>query len=140
MTESTNLDLVRSILADWERGDYGSAEWAHPEIELVVADGPEPGSWTGRMEIARAWRDYLSLWEDYRGAVDGYREIDDDRVLALGHRTGRAKASGVDLAQIHNRTATLFEIQDGTVTRLVIYFDRENALADLGLARGAGNP
>ena len=136
MTRSANLDLVRSILADWERGDYGSAEWAHPEIEFVVADGPEPGSVTGRMEIARAWRDYLSLWEDYRGAVDGYREIDDDRVLALGHRTGRAKASGVDLAQMHIRTATLFEIHDGRVTRLAVYWDRDRALADLGLEDG----
>ena len=128
-----NLDLVRSIRAAWERGDYSSAAWADPQIEYVVADGPEPGSWRGRMEMARVWRDYLSLWEDYRAAVDGYREIDDDRVLALGHRTGRAKASGVDLAQMHIRTATLFEIHDGRVTRLARYMDPDRALADLGL-------
>jgi hypothetical protein len=44
---SANVDLVHSIYAAWERGDYGSAEWADPEIEYVVADGPTPGSWRG---------------------------------------------------------------------------------------------
>jgi hypothetical protein len=45
---SANLDLVRSICEPWERGDFGSAEWVHPEIEFVAGDGLTPGrTWKG---------------------------------------------------------------------------------------------
>jgi hypothetical protein len=47
LTESANVELVRSIIDAWERGDYSSAEWAHPEIEFVWADGPDPSVRTG---------------------------------------------------------------------------------------------
>jgi len=63
---SANVDLVRSIFAPWERGDYSSAEWAHPEIEFLIAVGPTPGSWTGHAGMAEGLRDFLSAWEDFR--------------------------------------------------------------------------
>ena len=42
-----NVEVVRSIYAAWERGDYSSTEWQHSEIEFVIADGPTPASGTG---------------------------------------------------------------------------------------------
>ena len=44
LTDSPNVDLVRSIFVAWERGDFGWASWAHPEIEYSMADGPQPGA------------------------------------------------------------------------------------------------
>ena len=137
---SANLDLVRSIYADHERGDFRSTEWAHPEIELVLADGPEPGSWTGLAGMTEGARSRLSPWEDYRFVVDEYRELDDERVLAIFHRSGRGKTSGLDIGQMQAQGAHLFHVRDGKVTRWVAYFDRDRALADLGLVPEGDTP
>ena len=132
---SENLDLVRSIYADWERGDWTHTEWAHPEIEYVIEGGPEPGQWTGRAAMAHAAgaNAALSTWYDTRGQVEDLRELDGERVLALDRWTGRGKASGLDLRQSPSRSAHLFIIRNGKVTHLTAYFERDRALADLGL-------
>jgi ketosteroid isomerase-like protein len=131
---SVNLDLVRSIFAAWERGDYSSAEWAHREIEYVVMDGPEPGTWTGLAEMADVNRDWLSAWEGFRVQVDEYRVLDDERVLVLVRVYGRGKTSGLELGELSTSGANLLHVRNGKVTRWVRYYDRDRALADLGLA------
>ena len=133
---SDNLDLVRSIFAEWERGDYSSGEWAHSDMELVIADGTTPGHWRGLSVCAAAWRDLLSAWEGMHSDAEQYLELDNERVLVLAHFSGHGKRSGLDLEQItgSGRGAALFHVRDRKVTRHVVYLDRERALADLGLA------
>jgi ketosteroid isomerase-like protein len=135
---SANLDLVRSILAAWEDGDFSATDWAHPEIEWVFADGPEPGTWNGLSGMAKAHREWLGAWEDLRIVVDEYREVDDERVLVLVHLTGRGKTSGLEIGQVRAKGADLFRVWGGKVARLVLYMNRERALADLGLVPEAG--
>jgi ketosteroid isomerase-like protein len=131
---SANLDLVRSIYAAWEQGDWSAAEWAHGDIEFVRADGPDPCVWTGVDGMAWAWRDRVSSFEAFRVEVEAYRELDDERVLVLSHVIARGKASGLEVGQLGSRGANLFHVCDGKVTRLVNYWDRDRALTDLGLA------
>ena len=134
MADSANLDLVRSIYADWEHGDFSRTDWADPEIEYVIADGPDPVSATGLENAAAAWRGVMSGWEELRAEADEYRCLDDERVLVLFRRGGRGKRSGLEVAQIGSKGAQLFHLRDGRVTTLVWYWDRDRALADLGLA------
>ena len=116
---SANLDLVRSIYADWERGDFSATWWAHPEIEFVMVGGPSPGSWTGLAGMAEANRAFLSAWEDFRAEAEEYQEIDVERVLVFLRHGGRGKTSDVELSQVQTNNAALFHLRDGKVTRFV---------------------
>jgi ketosteroid isomerase-like protein len=131
---SANLDIVRSIFAEWERGDYFSrADWVDPHIEFVWADGPDPGSWTGRHQMAKAWSGQLRHFQDYRVVAEEFRVLDGERVLVLGHNSGRGKISSAESGALGGKSAVLFKIRGGKVTTLVLYWDRDHALADLGL-------
>jgi ketosteroid isomerase-like protein len=135
---SANLGLVRLICTAWERGDYGSVEWAHPEIEYTHVGGPAPGTWKGVTGMAEGWRDILSVMTGHRVTVDEYRELDGDRVLVLFHLSGRGRTSGLELGQMQAKVATLFNVRGEQVIRLVNYLDRDAAFADLGLTPDSG--
>jgi hypothetical protein len=81
--------------------------------------------------------DLVDVWDDQE------RPARLDRVnvvqLVLFHFSARGKTSGLDVGQIWTKGASLFHLRGGKVARLVQYFDRERALADLGLAPEAGS-
>jgi ketosteroid isomerase-like protein len=131
-----NLDLVRSIYAAWERGDFGVTSWADTRLEFVRVDGPTPGTLRGLGETRPGWREFLRDWDDFRAEAEEYRELDGERVLVLHHFGGRGKRSGAELGLTGSKGACLFHVTDGRVTRLTLYAVRERALADLGLAPG----
>jgi ketosteroid isomerase-like protein len=136
---SASLDLVRSISAAWERGDFSSAEWAHPELEFVAVGGLHPGRSRGVAGMAETWRIFLGAWEDFRAEAEEYRELDKERVLVLQRSSARGKTSGREVGQISMKSANLFHARDGKVTKLVLYGDRDRALVDLGLAPEGGS-
>jgi hypothetical protein len=59
--------------------------------------------------------------------------------MAIVNLSGRNRASGLELARIGStKGANLFHVLDGRVIKLVLYLDRDYALAELGLAPEAG--
>ncbi len=137
---SAHLELVRSIFSAWERGDYSSVAWAHPEIEFVIADGPTAGRWTGLTGMEEGFRDFLSAWEEHRAGAEEIREVDDQRVLVLVRVVARGKASGLELGQMRAKGASIFHFREDEVARLVCYFDRRRALADIGALPKSDSP
>lgn len=128
---SANVEFVRAIYSAWELGDFTLVDWADPDIEFVLVDGPNPGSWTGLAAMSRAWGKALAAFDDLRARAEEIRELDDGRVLVLTHISGRGRQSGLELAAMEGRGANVFQIREGRVTKLLAYFDRDRALADL---------
>jgi hypothetical protein len=79
-----NLDLVKSIFAEWERGDWSSADWANPEIEFEMIGGLSEGRWTGVSEMAKAWAAMLGAWEDRSDGVRRHLNPSGGRGNVLG--------------------------------------------------------
>jgi ketosteroid isomerase-like protein len=130
--KSENLELVRSIYTRWERGDYSYADWADPEIEFAFADGPEPGHWRGLQAMADRYGRWLGGWKDFRAKPEEMIVVDPTRILVLVRNSGQGRLSGFEMQE--RSVANLFEFRNKRVTRLVIYWERQRALADLGLA------
>jgi hypothetical protein len=104
---SANLDLVRSIYSDWERGDYSHGEWAHPEIEYELVGGPAPETGKGLAAMTEGRREWFSAWEGVSTRVDEYRTLDAERVLVLfGFRGGRGKGVGLSLRTLRQSVRT----------------------------------
>jgi ketosteroid isomerase-like protein len=139
---SANLDLVRSILADWERGDFSSVDWADANIVFEGSTADLATRVTGVAAMAKAWGEFLGAWNDFSVAVvEEYRELDHERVLVLHRFTGRGKVSGLEVGQTLPRGAMLFHIRDAHVARLRLFsYERDRELAELGLTSEGDAP
>jgi ketosteroid isomerase-like protein len=127
-----NVEIVRSIFAQTERGEFfGWGSLADPEIEFAIADGPDPGSWTGLRAVTAAWTDRAREFGGVRSYAEEYRALDSERVLVLTRTSGRGTASGIEVGA---PGACVLHVRDAKVARVVVYLDRQNALAELGLA------
>jgi ketosteroid isomerase-like protein len=126
---SENLDLVRSIYANWERGDGSEAEWTHPDFEAdLTAVYPDQPILRG-IDEARRFRD--TAWgTSQHFEPERYFDVDDERVLVFvrGRATGQSSGAAVEAQLAHMLT-----IRNGLVVRLKVYSDRAEALHAAGL-------
>ena len=122
---SENLELVKRIHADWERGDYSESSWAAEDIEYQTPSLP-PSRVRGRAAMSASWGDWLRGWREFFVRAEEFREHG-DKVLVLMHFEGEGRASGLPVRQ---QLANVFTIRGGEVVRLATYEDPALASAE----------
>jgi ketosteroid isomerase-like protein len=123
-----NVEIVRSIYARWEKGDFSNVDWADPDIEFQI---PDEQPVRGVAAMARAWGEWLKAWNDIALSPEAFHERG-DRVVGVHHFRGQGKRSGIPAHDFS--VACDFTLRDGKVTRLILYSNKDDALEAAGLS------
>ena len=129
-----NVEIVRRIYAEWERGNFlGTSEFFAPDIHVVWIDPiiVPAGETHGLNELRETVLDFLRTWEDLTATPEQILDAEHE-VVCLSVWRARGQASGVP---VEYHQANVWTCVDGRVTRLVNYGDPEKGLEAAGLAK-----
>jgi ketosteroid isomerase-like protein len=131
-----NVELVRQGHARW-RGDYdGMLDFlisnSVPDIELYSRFGGFSGEPYRGHDGLRAWlADIQENFERFDPWLDEARAGGDDRVVALGGISFRARESGIDMAE---QMGWVYEFRNGLLRRMMFYGSWREALEAVGVS------
>lgn len=128
---SANVELVRSVYAQWRSGDFGTTAWAHEQIEYVNPAGAiEPGIRRGVDAFSRAVASLLDGWESWEMEPERL-EAFGDQVAVLVRYRARGRGSGVEVA---GRESALWTVRDEKVVRYEWFHEPAGAFQSAGRA------
>ena len=127
-----NVELVRSGLDGWSRGDIEAwLAWTHPDMEFRTS-GVYPGVdpiYRGHAELRRFWDVFREPWESLQIRVDEVREVG-DQLVSLGVFEGHAREG----MSVRREAAWTWRFADDLVVRVDAYGSWNEALEAVGLS------
>jgi ketosteroid isomerase-like protein len=93
-------------------------------------DWPEHPIYEGIEGARNFMRDWLEAWDDWTLDLEELHDAGGDQVVAILRQRGRSKISGLTVDMVFGQVWT---VRDGKQTRMVMYADRAEALAAVGL-------
>jgi ketosteroid isomerase-like protein len=126
-----NLEVVRSAIAAWNRGDMDAVSGAYDEAAIIVrtVEGwPERGPIVGRDAVMRFFAALRDTYSD-EDTVVGLSFIDaSDRVVV--RQIWQAKGRGPDMDM---EVTGVFTLRDARIFLLEYFWDHGDALKAVGL-------
>jgi ketosteroid isomerase-like protein len=126
-----NVDVVRRVLAHWERGYFADTELINPDVRIVWLDVIGGSAETvGFQEARETLRVWLGSFD--RVTMSTEQLIDaGDKVVVVAVWRGVGKTSRVETEW---RFGAVWTIRDGEVVSVMSHPDPSDALAAAGLS------
>ena len=125
----TSANAVAALNRD---GVEGFLAYCDPDVEWITPpDWPEEPVFNGHDGVRQALARFDEQLDDFHVEMERIVDVDEARVVALLHQSGRIKGSSHTLREPLGVT---IELRDGKATRLQIYFSWHEALAAAGVA------
>ena len=126
------MEVVRRSFEAWNQRDLTSW-WAlvHPDVEVDWSRSRAPfrGVYRGHDRIEAFWDVFWSTFEDVQIETHGFTEVGSEVVVPnTAHMRGR---DGIELMA---RSALVFRLENGQITRLRLFQEQAEALEDAGLS------
>jgi len=129
-----NIKILERFNEAFNEGGFDSeATLSLFDADAVFEETPEqpgPRVARGRESISRMFTQFDEAWDEHRSEAEGFRVIDDERILVLSieHFRGR---DGIEITQ---PCGTIFTLSHGKIARMQSFWERENALKAAGLS------
>ena len=126
-----NVRLVeRAITAINARDIESYRACCTEDVKLETPMAAVGGVYEGIDGIRRFLTDVEDAAPDFRIELDGVEEVDGKRVLAFTRTSSTGRAIGIRLA---SPTTNVYDLIDGRISHIRIFFDRQEALKAVGL-------
>jgi len=127
-----NVDVVRKLFAEHERGNFAVQELLDPNIRIRWPDSLAAGGRAESVGVDDATKVMLAWLRTFESVTLTAERIIDagDQVVSISVWRARGKASGVDTEW---RLGSVFTVRQGKVVSLVSYTDPDEALEAAGL-------
>jgi ketosteroid isomerase-like protein len=132
------IKTVREAAAAFNRGDLDAwLEYLADDIDYRAVEGAldDRGPMHGKDAVRAYVQDWLGTFDDFRSEPVELIEAGEDKVIAVGRISGRAKLSGVETDLTF---AALYTVRDGKIVRGREYWTRDEALQAAGLRERGG--
>jgi ketosteroid isomerase-like protein len=126
-----NVEIVRSAIAAWNRGDMDAVRGAYDEAAIIVrtVEGwPEPGPIVGRDAVMRFFASLRETYSDEDTVVG--LSFTDARDRVVVRQIWQAKGRGPDMDM---DVTAVFTLRDARIFLLEYFWDHADALKAVGL-------